>query len=203
MIIYCIISWGREHLNGYGMNLHMEMLLFCIVPLKRPSVPFIMPSSPSTTYETCRKHQFSDFSQHKSAADFWLPQKWAGFLSSSFLLKPALPCRHYYVLWSRTAAPPLPPKPAFMMPEYLTVLPATTSTPPSSQKSLSEQTHPPPPTSKGKKVIWDVSDHDCTLILLLSLTQGQLRNAFCLGILMWSLSVWESYCQSKEVRILL
>lgn len=59
--------------------------------------------------------------------------------------------KHDCVFWSRTAAPPLPPKPSFMMPEYLTVLSSSLSSP-SSQKSISKQTHPPLPTSKGKRV---------------------------------------------------
>ncbi|XP_056890011.1 circularly permutated Ras protein 1-like isoform X1 [Takifugu flavidus] len=50
---------------------------------------------------------------------------------------------------AQITAPPLPPKPSFMGPEYLTVLPASISSPQSSQKSLSEQTDPPSPTSKG------------------------------------------------------
>lgn len=111
---------------------------------------------------------------------------------------------HITVFWSGTAAPPLPPKKSFMMPDYLTVLPSALSSPPSSQKSLSDQTDPPSPTSKGKNgiVIGDVFIHEphFNSLLFWSLAQGQLIKASWPEILMWCLSVWESYCLSNKVR---
>lgn len=131
-----------------------------------------------------------------------------------FLLVPALHCLKQFgwkdnviVFLSRTAAPPLPPKPSVMMPEYLTVLPSSISSPQSAQKSLLGQTDPPSPTSKGKKVqafgMFFREGVHFNLVLLLSLTQDQLIKGSCPEILMWCLSVWEGYCPSKEVRGLL
>nr|XP_046232994.1 circularly permutated Ras protein 1-like [Scatophagus argus] len=52
---------------------------------------------------------------------------------------------------TQTAAPPLPPRPAFMksMPEYLILLPSSHSSPSSSQKSLSHQPLVSSPSSQG------------------------------------------------------
>lgn len=90
-----------------------------------------------------------------------------GFLVLGSMLMPeAVWLKGLIVFLSGTAAPPLPPKPSLMMPEYLTVLPASVSSPQSSQKSLSEQTDPLSPTSKGKKVkaFERFSDRKCTWI---------------------------------------